>query len=259
MSTSPDSGPSNAPKASKASSPVERLVVSAEQFVAQATARLLARLRERLAEQPLVHLCLTGGSTPRPIYQALAHETSLEWSRVRFYFGDERSVPPTHADSNFRMASETLLEPLHISPRHIARLRGELAPDAAAAEYESQLRAQFPDNRCAFDLLLLGMGDDGHCASLFPNTPALKESQRWVVSNPVEKLHTTRLTLTFSALNGAREVLFLVNGAKKAPALAQVLTGAFDLEAWPSQGIRPVNGRVCWLLDEAAAEDLPPA
>ena len=237
---------------------VQRRIVAPEAFVQTAADLIRAQLVETLQARPLAHLCLTGGSTPRPIYQMLAAraatgDTSLDWSRVYFYFGDERSVPPDHPDSNYRMAKESLLEPLRIPEAHVARLEGEQPPHTAATRYEALLHARFPEGRCAFDLLLLGMGDDGHCASLFPHTSGLSETERWVIANPVEKLQTTRLSLSFPALNGAREVLFLVSGVKKAPALTQVLEGARDVAAWPSQGIVPTQGHVCWLLDEGAA------
>lgn len=242
---------------------VQRRIVAPESFIQTASDLIWAHLVETLQLRPLAHLCLTGGSTPRPIYQMLAERSlagdiSLDWSRVRFYFGDERSVPPDHPDSNYRMAKESLLEPLGIPAEHVARLEGEQPASLAATRYEALLRARFPEGRCAFDLLLLGMGDDGHCASLFPHTPGLSETERWVIANPVDKLQTTRLSLSFPALNGARQVLFLVNGVKKAPALTQVLERARDVAAWPSQGIAPTHGHVCWLLDDGAAGTIGP-
>lgn len=226
-------------------------------FVDAAAEEILSRLETLLATHPQVVLLLTGGSTPRAIYARMAQaRTRLDWSRIRFGFGDERMVPPEHEDSNFRMASETLLSPLEIPPSHIWRMEGELSPPEAARRYEQVLREGLGQHGRSCHLLLLGMGDDAHCASLFPHTQGLAEHRRWVMENWVPKLQTWRLTLTYPALNAADQVLFLVNGEKKASALAQVLKGARDVLQYPAQGVQPEAGKLTWLVDQAAASQL---
>lgn len=227
------------------------------QFVEAAAEQILTRLELLLAREPQVLLMLTGGSTPRAIYARVAESgTRLDWSRVRFAFGDERMVPPDHPDSNHRMAAESLLQPLSIPEAHVLRMEGERAPFEAAERYEEQLRRWSGGDTPRIHLLLLGMGDDGHCASLFPHTSVLTESERWVQSSWVPKLGVWRLTLTYPALNAAEQVLFLVNGAKKAPALAQVLQGERNLAEYPAQGIQPTTGSLTWLVDHLAAGQL---
>lgn len=227
-------------------------------YPAFAAAHLLRIMAAHLEHHPTLHLCLTGGSTPRALHAEWVLQGRdfpghpFPWHRVLFYFGDERAVPPDHPDSNFRMARETLFEPLGIPMEQVARMRGEGHLEAAAQEYEARLRARFGDEVPRFDLLLLGMGEDGHCASLFPHTSALLERERYVVVNPVEKLGTERLTLTYPVLNAARSTVFLVTGAKKESMLKTVMEGPFDPQVYPSQAIQPTNGPVQVLVDPAA-------
>jgi 6-phosphogluconolactonase len=202
---------------------------------------------------------LAGGKTPEELYTLLAsrdYRSRVDWSRVHFYWGDERCVPPDHADSNYRMARASLLEPLQPPPQNVHRMQGELEPALAAERYEAELRAcldppegSFP----AFDLILLGMGADGHTASLFPGSPGLAETRRWVVANPVEALATTRLTLTLPVLNAAASVLFLVAGADKAERLKEVLSGTSN-PVLPSQRVRPRGAEPHWFVDGAAGK-----
>lgn len=196
-------------------------------------------------------VALAGGSTPRRAYELLATEYSGEqfWGRTHLFFGDERPVPPDHPDSNYRMAYEALIS--HIDPAGVHRMAAELAPETAADLYERELR-EFFDGSPIFDLVLLGLGPDGHTASLFPHTPALAVEDRYAVANPLQKLGTTRLTLTPAAINTAREVIFLVSGEEKAPAVAQVLEGTGTAEEYPAKLIQPV-GELLWMLDEKAA------
>jgi 6-phosphogluconolactonase len=220
---------------------------SAQEFVRAAESAL--RNAGRFA------VALSGGNTPRGVYALLAEEYAdqVSWSKVHIFFGDERSVPPDHPDSNYRMAHESLLSRVAIPAENIHRFRTELGIEPAAADYEQQLRGFFhpPAGQWPrFDLVLLGLGDDGHTASLFPGTAALEESSRMVVANWVEKLRTFRLTLTLPVLNHAAEALFLVSGAGKAEILKDVLGGPATL---PSQRIQPEDGRLLWLVDQDAA------
>jgi 6-phosphogluconolactonase len=219
---------------------------------------------EAVAARGRFTVALSGGSTPKRLYQLLAAEpfrSQLDWGRVEIFWGDERCVPPDHADSNYRMAREALLTHLPIPAEHVHRIEAERSDrDAAARDYEATLARVFgiavSTEPPAFDLVLLGMGPDGHTASLFPHTAALEETKRWVVANPVPQLHTERLTLTRPILNRAREVLFLVAGADKAERVVEVLTGPADPLRLPSQSIQP-EGQLLWFLDRAAAARLP--
>jgi 6-phosphogluconolactonase len=201
---------------------------------------------------------LAGGSTPRRLYSLLAQApfiSSVDWSRVEFFWGDERCVPPDHPDSNYRMARETLLDLIHPDPARVHRMRGEeKPPSAAVAAYEAELQDTFGLHAGSpppsFDLILLGMGADGHTASLFPHSPTLRETQRWVTFDPM----AARLTLTRPVLNAGAHVLFLVSGASKAARLKHVLAGPD--EGLPAQRIRPAHGRLEWLVDAAAAAGL---
>ena len=202
-------------------------------------------------------VALAGGSTPKATYEELARNYSgeLEWGGVHAFFGDERSVPPDHEDSNYKMAREALLD--HVPIGSVHRMQGELPPDDAAEAYEEELRGFFgPDELPKFDLILLGIGGDGHTASLFPETSALDVSGRWVVANPVLKLETTRLTLTVPIINAAKAVTFLVAGEGKAGALKQILEGDADPRAYPAMLVRPEDGDLTWMVDAAAASSL---
>ncbi len=210
-------------------------------------------------------IALSGGSTPRPIYSLLASQTysqRIDWSRIHIFWGDERCVFPDNSQSNYRMARETLLDVVPISVNNVHRIHGEEDPEKAAAAYEEELRTFFGVNttegspHLGFDLILLGMGDDGHTASLFPGAPALKEKQRWVMAQYVELVSMWRITLTPLVINAAKNVLFIVSGEEKAERLHSVLEGPFQPESLPAQAIRPSRGRLLWLLDKAAAGEL---
>jgi len=213
--------------------------------------------------EPKVTVALAGGATPKLLYTLLAtepHRRHLPWPRTHVFWGDERCVPPDHPESNYRMAHEALLRHLPIPPEQIHRMRGEDPdPERAAAEYEERLRTAFHGQAGALprlDLVLLGMGADGHTASLFPHTEAVREQQRWVVRNHVPKLQADRLTLTAPVINWGATILFLVAGNDKAAALQEVLEGPADPERLPAQLIRPTAGRLVWLVDLAAASRL---
>ncbi len=240
------------------------LVWKSPEAVAQAAARLFSEsLYNAVHARGLARIAISGGTTPKRMLQILAAEpfaSSIPWDKLYLYWVDERSVPPTDPDSNFRMTRENLLSLVPLPPENIFRMEGELPPEEAADRYESTLRnsmrlegAESP----AFDLLLLGMGDDGHTASLFPHTAALEEITRLVVANHVPQKDTWRITLTSPVINQARTVAFLIEGAAKAKVLAEVLTGPRDTVRLPSQLIRPASGQLTFLLDQAAATSLP--
>jgi len=218
-----------------------------------------------IATRGMARVAISGGSTPKAMFALLADpgqtfREAINWRRLKLYWVDERCVPPTDAESNFRMTSEALLSKVPLPGENIFRMEGELDPEVAADRYESNLRnsmklegAESP----AFDLLLLGMGDDGHTASLFPHTQAIEEIGRLVLANHVPQKDTWRITLTAPVINQAREVAFLIEGEVKAAVLAEVLTGPYNPERLPSQLIRPSNGKLRFLLDDAAAAQLP--
>ena len=230
--------------------------------VARAAAARVAELaRESVGARGVFSLALSGGTTPRRVYELLAGDEfrdALDWPNVHVFFGDERAVPADHADSNFRMANEALLSRVPVPARNVHRIEGLGDAAANASDYESEMRGLFGDEAewPRLDLVLLGMGDDGHTASLFPETAALEERRAWVAANWVEKLGAWRVTLTAPAVNAARHVLFLVNGAGKAERLREVLRGEHDPSRLPSQLIRPHEGTLEWFVDRAAASRL---
>lgn len=231
----------------------------------EAARRFVAAGRQAIADRGHFAVVLAGGSTPAGLYRLLAappYRDQVDWSRTYVYFGDERCVPPDHPDSNYRMARETLLDVAPIPAGNVFRMAGELSPDEAARRYAALLRRNFSlrgGARPRFDLILLGMGDDGHTASLFPGMPALAEARRLVVGSDVPgyvRPAVSRVTLTYPVLNAARGVLFLVAGANKVAAVAAVLAGPEPPEPLPARRARPRQGRLTWLLDAAAAAGL---
>lgn len=217
---------------------------------------------DAVAERGRFTIALSGGSTPKNLFNLLATNarTVLPWDRMFFFFGDERHVPPTDPESNYRMADESLLSKVPVPPGNVFRIAAE-NPDAAAAAaaYEKTLEKFFalqPGQFPVFDLILLGMGPDGHTASLFPGTAGLQEKSRLVIANWVEKFKTSRITLTLPVLNAARCVTFLVSGTDKAPALHAVLDSDAPGEQYPSKLVRPTDGKLIWLVDRAAASEL---
>ncbi len=201
-------------------------------------------------------VALAGGSTPRSAYLRLAQPDFAErvdWERVHLFWGDERCVPPDHAESNYRTVRETLLDHVPIPEANVHRMRGELPPEKAAQLYETEVRELFYELEVTgFDLILLGLGEDGHTASLFPGTDALEAKQRWVVANAVETLGVHRLTLTLPAINAAEDVAFIVSGERKRVILRHVLTSDPDKPLLPAQRVQPKNGRLIWMMDRAA-------
>jgi 6-phosphogluconolactonase len=237
-----------------------KIVPDLNSLAQEAARRIIVAAEARLADnQHFFSLFLSGGNTPRSLYELLAAEpyrSQLNWSKVEIYFGDERCVPPDHPDSNYLMAHTTMLSKLPIPEPNIHRMRGELSPEAAAIEYGQLLQSKFHD--AGPDMVLLGMGPDGHTASLFPGTAALKEPHHRCVANFVPKLNSWRVTLTYPFLNKFKSVLILIDGSDKAEILKEVLEGPRDPDCLPIQGIEP-SGQLTWLLDTTAASRLKTA
>ena len=236
----------------------EIVVLPTKQAVAEALAdRTATALRAALAGEPRVTLCLTGGSTPVPAYKRLAQAEGIEWDRVHVFWGDERCVPPDHAESNYRMAQETLLGPAGVPESNVHKMPGDCPPDQGAAIYEQALEQFFGDD-LRFDVLHLGMGDDGHTASLFPGTDALGVTDRRVTVGqaPPSAAVRDRLTLTFPTLAHADLCLVAAAGAGKREAFSAVLD-AYDGEAEgpPAARVR-VGGDLVWLVDAALAQGI---
>jgi 6-phosphogluconolactonase len=239
-----------------------RTLTTPQELFAAAAEEVMRSAKEAVEQRGRFTIALSGGSTPKSLYNLLATNarTTLPWDRMFFFFGDERHVPPTDPESNYRMADEAMLSKIPVAAANVFRFPAE-NPDAAAAAdaYEKTLRrffavesGQFP----RFDLILLGMGPDGHTASLFPGTAGLQEKSKLVIANWVEKLKTSRLTLTLPVINAANCVAFLVSGTDKAPALKAVLEGDAPGEQYPSKLVRPTDGKLLWLIDRAAASGL---
>ena len=227
-----------------------------------AASQLVALAADAIAAHGRFGWALSGGSTPRQLYALLATErfvSQIDWSKVHFFWGDERCVPPDHADSNYRLVREALLDRLRPAPGQVHRMRGELDPEEAALAYEQELRSFFDlpagGPPPSFDLILLGMGGDGHTASLFPGTPALDEGRRWVVVNQKAPNQPLRLTFSLPLINAAQRVRFLVSGASKAARVEQVWNDvpAAESDQLPAQRVRPRSGELQWWLDEGAA------
>ena len=224
--------------------------------------RFIAAAGDAIASRGQFVVALSGGSTPRDTYRRLGSEALVSrvmWSRVQVLWGDERCVPPHHAESNYRMARETLLDRVPVPAANVHRIHGEDDPASAAKAYEATLRALLRRPAAArIDLILLGLGEDGHTASLFPGSAAVHEQTRWVMAAHAAAGSMWRITLTPAVINAAAEVLFLVSGAAKAGILRRVLEGPRRPQSLPAQAIAPTNGRVRWCVDAAAAAELQP-
>jgi 6-phosphogluconolactonase len=208
-----------------------------------------------LAERDRFVVALAGGNTPRQTYALLATAAfaeQMDWARIHIFWGDERCIPPNHPESNYRMARETLLDHVPIPEANVHRIPGELTPKEAAAAYARELSAVFGADPIRFDVILLGLGSDGHTASLFPGTDALQVDDRPVAANYAPRLESWRITLTLPVINAARHVGFIVSGAHKAEALASVQAEA----PVPAARVQPDPGELVWLIDEAAATKL---
>ena len=254
------------PRRSAVSERVEVRRLTTPQDLFQAAAEEVIRAATSAIEQRgRFTIALSGGSTPRNLYTLIAANasTTLPWDKMFFFWGDERHVPLTDPESNYRMANETFLSKVPVPPANIFPVPAENQDASAAAQtYEDTLRKFFalqPSEFPRFDLILLGLGPDGHAASLFPETAALQEKSRLVVANRVEKLNTSRITFTLPVLNAARCVAFLVSGADKAAVLHEVLEGNAPGEKYPSKLVRPNKGKLIWFVDRAAASQLSTA
>ena len=232
---------------------MSREVVRTKNFVGDAANFILDQARAALAERGGFRIALSGGNTPRPVYRKFAESgRELPWDKILFTFGDERCVPPDDEQSNYRMARENLFLPAAVPEQSVLRMRGEIEPEVAAKEYEEKLDSlarERGEHLYRHDLLLLGLGDDGHTASLFPGTAALNENSRRVVANFVPKLETWRLTFTFPLINHARHVCFLVDATKQGALVEAVLS---EEGKYPAARVDPTEGRLTWILGEAA-------
>ena len=233
-----------------------KTVPDAQTLARAAAEHIVECAQEAIADHGHVAVTLAGGSTPRLAYETLAtveFAPRVHWEKVHVFWGDERCVAPNHDDSNYRMAFSVLLRHSPIPVKQIHRMEGELDPKEAAQAYEDQLRSFFGSKVPRFDLVLLGLGEDGHTASLFPGSKALEEKKHWVAANYVRRLSAWRLTLTAPLINQAANVAFLVSGENKAEVLRRVLAGRYTPEEIPAQMIRPERGQLRWLVDAAAA------
>jgi 6-phosphogluconolactonase len=236
-----------------------RILILRREALLAATAEELFRktVQASVKASGRCHVALSGGSTPKLLFRRFVEREMREWdlwSRLHVFWVDERAVSPGHRDSNYRLAYDTFLSQVPVSMENIHRMRGE-SPDleAEARRYEELLEPLVVEKWPRFDLILLGLGADGHTASLFPRSPALDETKRWVVPAPGPEPHTRRLTMTLPVINAAAKVCFLVTGEDKARTVKRVIQGEEDFREVPAQGVKPVNGEVRWLLDESAA------
>jgi len=244
--------------------PTIRILPDADQLARFAARLFMSRLILTLPIQVQFTVALSGGSTPKKMFEILGNDKRLKnggkigtWDYLHFFWSDERHVPPDHAESNYKLAYDSMLAPLGIREANIHRIKGELDDAGVAAhQYEAEILRDFPvaeGQLPKFDLIFLGIGPDGHTASLFPGTKALQEEKRLVVSNWVGKFYTERITMTAPLLNSAACVVFLVSGQDKALPVKAVLEGRYEPQQLPAQLIRPESGKLIWLLDSAAA------
>jgi len=246
----------------KASAPQVIVCEDGAEVARRAAERFIEIAREAINANGKFSVALAGGSTPKKLYELLAsdeYRDQIEWPKVHIFFGDERCVPPDDAESNYRMANEAMLARVPVPPQNVHRMVGDGDAVANARLYEDELRGYFDEEQWPrFDLVLLGMGDDGHTASLFPGSQALRENAAWVIANWVEKFQTFRITLSAPAINHAAHVLFLITGAGKAARLPEVINGERDTNRLPSQLIQPqaAGGKLEWLVDKDAAANL---
>jgi 6-phosphogluconolactonase len=241
-----------------------RILADGAAIAKRAAQEFVQAAASAVREKGSFNVALAGGSTPKALYSLLVNDPTLRsqvpWDKMHLFFGDERHVPPDHPDSNFRMATETMIAKSPMKPEQVTRIKGEY-PDAgqAALEYEKALREYFKlknGEYPRFDLVLVGMGNEGHTLSLFPGTKALHADGRIAVRNWVGKLYADRITLTAPAASNAARVMFMATGADKAPALKAVLEGPFEPEQLPAQLLEPKNGKLLWLVDTTAGSML---
>jgi 6-phosphogluconolactonase len=235
-----------------------RVFSNLEALTAAATVLVIDAARRAIAERDRFLWVLSGGTTPLPVYQLLAgpiYSGQLDWSRVHVFWGDERCLSPQDPENNYKQARDSLLGNVPLPPKNIHRIESELDPLMAASNYVGVLKeyASAPMEWPSFDLVLLGMGDDGHTASLFPGSDPKAPGPAMAVTAEYQDRPSRRVTLTANVFNSAREIAFLVSGKSKSEVLASVLFGEYRPQALPAQRIRPVSGDVLWMLDQAAA------
>jgi 6-phosphogluconolactonase len=230
-------------------------------LVQNAAKRIILTINKGIRERGDCFIALSGGATPRPVYQLLgtpSMKDQVDWSRVHLFFADERIVPLTDTQSNYGMVNRELIAHIDIPRKNVHRIEVEKKPELAAAEYERELREIFSDV-VRFDLILLGLGEDGHTASIFPKTAVVEEERAFACAVFVPHLSSWRVTLTFRSINNAREVLFLVSGKEKAPIVRRVLKSPKPRKEVPATMIRPVDGILLWMIDgDAAGEETHP-
>ena len=233
-----------------------RILTSKEDLARAAAEHFVQASRNAVAQKGFFTVALSGGSTPKALYELLADPNEsfrdqIPWPKIHFYWSDERHVPPDHADSNYRLANEAMLSRVQVSRGNVHRIISENPAADAARDYENTIKEIGEDPR--LDLILLGLGTDGHTASIFPGSEVLNETERLVAAPWVEKLNTFRITMTLPLLNNGASVVFLVSGAEKAQIVKEVLEGP---EKYPAQAVKPHNGELIWMLDEDAAKEL---
>jgi 6-phosphogluconolactonase len=236
-----------------------RVLPDLEKAARAAALELAATASDAFSDRGIFRLALSGGSTPRVLFDTLTRppfSRRIDWRKARVFFVDERCVPPSNERSNYRLAKEHLLDPLGVPERNVFRMRGEEEPRLAARDYDRVLRTEFGRGVPRFDLVLLGLGADGHTASLFPRTRALDEKRKWAAANYLPLQKEWRLTLTFPVLNAARRVIFLVAGAEKASVVSALLTKKPGYRKLPASRVRPTRGSLVWIIDESAAAQL---
>ncbi len=226
----------------------EKLVAATAEFVADS-------VEQAIQQNGLCNLALSGGNTPGGVFTLLASGSCrdrVDWSKLHLFWGDERMVPPEHDDSNFRLVQDTLLDHVKIPAENVHRMRGEIAPEEAAAEYAGLMHGHFKESPPCFDLMLLGLGEDGHTASLFPGTDAVEECEKHTIAVFVPKLDAWRVTLTLPVLNASRKVLFLVSGKSKSEMVQRIISNKQPAKEIPATMVSPQNGELHWMLDSDA-------
>ena len=226
-----------------------------EKLVTATAEYMVNSIGKAIQKNGLCSVALSGGNTPGGVFSMLAenpYRDRVDWSRLHLFWGDERMVPPEHQDSNFRMVQETLLDHIKIPDENVHRIRGEIVPERAAEEYSELLRGHFKADVPCFDLILLGLGEDGHTASLFPETDAVEEYEKHAVAVFVPKLSAWRVTLTLPVLNVAREILFLVSGRSKSEMVQRIMSIKQPAKELPATMVNPQSGELHWMLDSEA-------
>lgn len=238
-----------------------RVYRSTADFEQNAAQEIADVLKAAISERGMCFVVLAGGETPRHIYRHLGREplkSRVNWNRVHLFFSDERSVPPTAPESNYGMAEMSLISWIDIPRENVHRMKGEIDPVVAAEEYECEIRTAFGERPVRFDLVILGIGEDGHTASLFPGSSVLEEIRALVRPVSVLNQNLHRLTLTFAGINSAREIIFLASGKQKAQIVQRVLGNSKPLKELPATLVRPIEGKLRWMLDEDAASQVKP-